>query len=122
MRLLSVIHGPTWGGAHNQAAALAVPLRELGVETTVVLPDDGEPAAARLREAGVETETIALSRLRASADPRPNLRLALRSRSEIAALERTIARLGADVVQVHGPANPQPVSYTHLTLPTNREV
>ena len=107
MRLLSVIHGPTWGGAHNQAAALAVPLRELGVETTVVLPDDGEPAAARLREAGVETETIALSRLRASADPRPNLRLALRSRSEIAALEQLIGRLGADVVQVHGPTNPQ---------------
>jgi glycosyltransferase involved in cell wall biosynthesis len=107
VRLLSVIHGPTWGGAHNQAAALAAPLAELGVETTVVLPVEAGEAAARLRAAGVEVEAMPLSRLRAGADPRPNARLALRARREIRALADLIGRAGIDVVQAHGPTNPQ---------------
>lgn len=107
MRLLSVIHGPTWGGAHNQAATLAAPLRERGTETIVVLPDEGAEAAARLRDAGVEAITMPLSRLRASADPRPNVRLALHSPSELRELTRLVAERAIDVVQVHGPVNPQ---------------
>jgi glycosyltransferase involved in cell wall biosynthesis len=48
-----------------------------------------------------------LSRLRATKDPRPNLRLARRSPREIQAIGRLIDEIGADVVQVHGPTNPQ---------------
>ena len=107
MRLLSVIHGPTWGGAHNQAATLAGPLAELGVDTTVLLPEEGGEAAARLGAHGVVARTIPLSRLRASADPRPNLRLALRGPAEIRAIGGLIEALGIDLVQVHGPVNPQ---------------
>jgi glycosyltransferase involved in cell wall biosynthesis len=107
LRLLSVIHGPTWGGAHNQAAALAAPLAGLGVETTVLLPAEAEEAAARLEGAGVDAQRMPLSRLRATKDPRPNLRLARRARGEIGAMGRLIDEIGADVVQVHGPTNPQ---------------
>ncbi len=107
MKLLSVIHGPTWGGAHNQAATLAPGLRALGTETLVVLPEEGAEAAMRLRDAGVETLTMPLARLRATRDPRPNVRLVLRSRAQIGALDRLIGERGIDVVQLHGPTNPQ---------------
>lgn len=107
MKLLSVIHGPTWGGAHNQAAALARPLAELGVETTVLLPLEGEAAARRLEAAAVAARRLPLSRLRATADPRPNLRLAARSPAQIRAIGKLIDELGVDVVQAHGPTNPQ---------------
>ncbi len=107
MRLLSVIHGPTWGGAHNQAATLAPSLRRLGVETIVLLPSEAEEAGERLERAGVEAIRVGLSRPRATRDPRPNLRLARRTPGEIRALERLIRERGVDVVQVHGPTNPQ---------------
>ena len=107
MRLLSVIHGPTWGGAHNQAATLAAPLGALGVETTVLLPEEAGAAAARLEAAGVTARTIPLDRLRARADPRLNLRLAARARGQVHAIGGLIDALAIDVVQVHGPTNPQ---------------
>jgi glycosyltransferase involved in cell wall biosynthesis len=107
VRLLSVIHGPTWGGAHNQALTLADPLRKLGVETHVLLPLEADTAARRLERGGVAARRIPLSRLRAVGDPRPNLRLALRARREIRAIGDLIDALEIDVVQAHGPTNPQ---------------
>jgi glycosyltransferase involved in cell wall biosynthesis len=107
MRLLTVIHGPTFGGAHNQAMRLAGPLRDRGVETVALLPSEATSAAERLRAAGVEVELMSLSRLRATADPRPNLRLARSWRRELAAIAALIEARDIDVVQVHGPTNPQ---------------
>ena len=37
-------------------------------------------------------------------------------------MELVAAPTLADLVQAQGPLTPEPVSYTHLTLPTNREV
>lgn len=107
MRLASVIHGPAFGGAHNQLLVLAGPLRERGIESIAVLPPEAEAAAARIEAGGVETVRVPLSRLRASLNPASQLAFASRVRREIAGLEQTLCELGADVVQVHGPTNPQ---------------
>lgn len=107
VRLVSVIHGPAYGGAHNQALVLAEPLRSLGVETEVLLPREAAAAAARLEAGGVPTERIELGRLRASADPRLQLRLARRLRGDVRALAERLDAARANVVQVHGPTNPQ---------------
>src|SRR5690242_15037837 len=69
IRVLSVIHAPTYAGAHNQLLRLHGPLRERGVELIAALPPDAADAAERLRAAGVEVHTIALPRLRATARP-----------------------------------------------------
>lgn len=106
MKLLSVIHGPAYGGAHNQAAVLVGPLRELGVETVVVLPVEARAAAHRLLAAGVDVSLTRLSRPRATLDPRPNLRLARGLRREIAKLAELASIHGADLIQAHGPTNP----------------
>jgi glycosyltransferase involved in cell wall biosynthesis len=106
MRLLSVILGPTFGGAHNQALRLADPLRALGVETTVVVPAGAEPAAERLTAARVDTVRVALHRPRATASPGSHLRVLRALPADVAAIRRVIRDRDADVVQVHGPNHP----------------
>jgi len=108
MRLVSVIHGPGFGGAHNQLVRLASPLRERhGIESVAVLPEEAGEAAARIEAAGVETVRLPLARLRASVDPRLQVRFLRSLGPDIRSLEQAIRRLEADVVQVHGPTNPQ---------------
>jgi glycosyltransferase involved in cell wall biosynthesis len=107
MRLLSVIHGPAFGGAHNQALCLAEPLARLGVSTTVALPSEAGEAADRLRRGGIEVLPMPLGRVRASPRPGPHLRLARALRGDMGRLRAAIRATGADVVQVHGPTNPQ---------------
>ena len=115
IRLLSVIHGPAFGGAHNQARCLAGPLLERGVETIVVVPAEAESAASRLREAGINAVTTPLRRLRATADPRTQARFAAALLPDVRRLGRLIRRLEIDVVQVHGATNP------HGALAAHRE-
>ena len=86
---------------------LAAPLAERGVELTAVLPAEGEAAANRMREGGVETLTTPLARLRASADPRTQGRLLRELRGDLRRLRGTIRDRSIDVVQVHGVTNPQ---------------
>jgi hypothetical protein len=69
VKILSVVHGPAFGGAHNQALRLAPGLERRGISTVVALPDEAERAAERLRGAGVKTVTLPLGRLRASPNP-----------------------------------------------------
>ena len=106
MRLLSVIHGPAFGGAHNQARCLNGPLRERGCETTVVLPSEAKAAATRLRAAGVEVVTLPLHRLRATSSVRVQAEFALGLRSEVRMLTELVEELEIDVVQSHGATNP----------------
>ena len=106
MKVLYVIHGPTFGGAHNQALRLHAPLTARGVETTVVLPTEGGNAAERLRAGGVPVVEIPLHRVRAALDPRLHLGLAAGLVPEVRALRRVIREHGADVVQVGGLVNP----------------
>ena len=107
MRLVTVSHGPVFGGAHNQMLRLSQPLLSHGIETLPVLPDEPGNAAGRLREGGLEVTALPLQRLRATADPGTQLRFGAALRGDIRRLRGAIRSLGADVVQVHGPTNPQ---------------
>lgn len=105
-RVLAVIHGPAFGGAHNQLRMLRTPLARRGFELVAAVPRGSEPAAERLRAAGVETAVVPLHRLRASPDPRLHAALVLRWRSEVRHLRRLIREGGFDLVQSHGVTNP----------------
>jgi len=102
-----VIHGPAFGGAHNEALRLDRPLAERGVESLVVLPEEAGAAAARLRAEGVQVLTMPLHRLRATPDPRIQGAFVASLRREVGALRGLIRERGIDVVQVHGCTNPQ---------------
>lgn len=106
MRLLSVIHGPAFGGAHNQLLRLARPLAVRGVDTVAVLPAEADAAATRLRDGGVETVTIPLHRLRATPRPAVHARFLAGLAPDVRRLRGLIRELGVDAVQVHGPTNP----------------
>lgn len=106
MRLLYVIHYPTFGGPHNQALRLAAPLREQGWEMIVLLPEEEGNAADRLRDGGVEVVTMKLHRLRATLHPRPHLGLVAGLASEISAIRRVIRERSVDLVQIGGLVNP----------------
>jgi glycosyltransferase involved in cell wall biosynthesis len=106
VRLLSVIHGPVFGGAHNQALRLAPLLAERGVQTLAVVPPEGADAAARLRGAGVETITMPLHRLRATPRPGVQARFLGGLGPEVGRLRRLIRERRINVVQAHGPTNP----------------
>jgi glycosyltransferase involved in cell wall biosynthesis len=103
--LLSVIQGPAFGGAHNQALRLRPLLECHGISTVVALPEEAEPAARRLREGGVETVTLPLRRLRASANPALQARFVASIPGDVRRLRQLIRSVGADVVQVHGVTN-----------------
>jgi glycosyltransferase involved in cell wall biosynthesis len=100
-RFLTVIHYAVYGGPHNQALRLAGPLRERGWETLVLLPD--EPGAAeRLRDAGVETLTVPLERIRATRSPEVHLRLARNFRGDVRRIERVLESREADLALIGG--------------------
>ena len=114
MRLLSIIHGPVYGGAHGQMIRLAPPLARRGYETIALVPDEGT-GQARLREAGIETVTMPLHRLRATPNPAVQARFAASFRREAGAIRSLIRERSIDLVQVHGPTNP------HGALAADRE-
>ena len=107
IRVLWVIHGPTYAGAHNQLLRLHGPLSELGIEAIAALPTEADAAAGRLLEAGVEVHTLPLARLRATASPVTQLRFLAASRGDIRRLAHLVDATSADAVQVHGVQNPQ---------------
>ena len=69
IRVLSIVHYPSFGGPHNRNAKVAPYLENHGVRTTVLLPTDLGNAAERLRNSGVAVETIPLARIRAKFNP-----------------------------------------------------
>jgi glycosyltransferase involved in cell wall biosynthesis len=107
MRVLSVIHAPAFGGAHNQALRLDAPLRERGVETVVALPEDAGPAAERLRSGGLDVHLLPLRRLRETARPDALARFLASIPGDVGRLAGLADQTGADVVQVHAVQNPQ---------------
>lgn len=107
-RLLSVIPGPVFGGAHNQAMRLRVPLEDLGWKTTVVLPDEAGDGVHRLHAAGVDVIQMRMKRLRQTRTARPLAEFALDFGPQVRRLGRLMRRARIDVVQVHGVVNLQP--------------
>ncbi len=105
-RLLHVIHYPVFGGPTNQALRLAAPLRELGWETLVLLPDEPGNSVARLAERDVETVTLPLHRLRATPDPRVQARFLAGFVPEVRAIRRLLRERAIDLVLVTGLTNP----------------
>lgn len=106
-RALYVIHYPVFGGPHNQALVLDAPMRGLGWDTSVVVPDEEGNAFGRLAEAGVDVSSMPLHRIRARLDPRLHLRYATGMRDDVRRLRMVIRRTRADVVVVGGLVNPQ---------------
>lgn len=116
-RVAAVIHGPAYGGAHNQLAMLREPLGRRDFELVAVVPEESV-AAERLRRTGVETHVVPFHRLRATRDPRVQAGFAARFWPEVRQLRQTLRNLGADVVQSHGVTNPHAAIAAHtLGLP-----
>ncbi len=102
-RLLTIIPGAVYGGAHNQAMTLAPILARSGWSTVALLPAEPGDAASRLSEGGVRVEQIELPRLRKT-DAIASTRTYLRdARPQVRRLIGAMRRHRADVVQLHGP-------------------
>lgn len=113
-RVLAVIHGPAFGGAHNQLVMLRDPLARRDVELSAAVPEGSEEVAERLERAGVETVVVPLHRLRATPDPRVQAAFAARFWPEIRSLRDLIGERHFDVVQSHGVTNPHAAIAAHL--------
>jgi glycosyltransferase involved in cell wall biosynthesis len=106
MRVLSIIHYPTFIGPHNSNMQVIAPLREQGIDTIVVLPDEPGNAAERMRSAGVEVLTIPLHRVRARLNPRVQAGLIFGMWHEVRALRRIIRERKIDVVMLNAMIHP----------------
>lgn len=106
IHVLSVIHYPVFGGPHNLNMRIAPVLEELGVRTTVVLPEDEGDAGERLSSAGIQVVKIPLHRVRASLRPSSHYNLLKCFVKEVQHLKKLIANLNVDVVQLNGLINP----------------
>ncbi len=62
--VLNVIQISGWGGVHSLVAQIAPNLPEHGWRMTCVLPDEDQASADRLVEAGLDVQTVPMSRLR----------------------------------------------------------
>lgn len=97
--MLSVIYHPVYSGPHNRTAIVARELERQGIATTTVLiPEEGVDAAARLRSEGVDVVTMPLHRMRAIPSPKAHLDWIRHLRSEATAIAQLIHERNIDVV------------------------
>ena len=102
LRVLYVIPGAVFGGAHNQVLQLRSRLSEAGYDSVVLLPQEEGDAYQRLTEGGVEVHTAPLVRIRATLDPATQLRFLRRIPGQFRHYRRLFDSLQADIVQAHG--------------------
>lgn len=102
MRVLYVIPGAVFGGAHNQVLQLSAPLRRAGYESVVLLPQEPGDAFARLVDGGIEVHTAPLVRIRATFDPGIQLRFLARLPRQFGLYRRLFDDLRIGIVQAHG--------------------
>lgn len=107
MRVLAVIHSTTFGGAHNQILRLHKRLSLKGFETLVLLPVHNGDADERLTEAGVKVLCLPLHHLRATPNPLSQIRFLAGLWPEIQQIRILLRDQNIDLVQAHGPTNPQ---------------
>lgn len=107
LHVLSVIHYPIYGGPQNRNARIIPLLRERGIETTVLLPDQPGNAYELLRRRGVNVIRTPLSRLRRVRDPRIHARYLNAIRGDVRRLRSLIRAADIDLVLVNSLANPQ---------------
>lgn len=106
MNVLSIIHYPIFVGPHNTNLRLIPRLREYGIDTTVVLPDEPGNAADRFRNAGIEVLQIPLGRVRARPDPRIQIRFIAGLWHQVKALRKIIREREIDVVWLNAMIHP----------------
>lgn len=106
IKVASVIHYPTFGGPHNRNLRLAPLLAERGYHLEVVLPDEAGSGVDRLRDEGVPTHVLPLSRFRISAGVGTHAALAIRYAQQVRSLAEYFCSSGIDVVQINGLVNP----------------
>ncbi len=106
IRVLSIHPYPSFGGPHNEALFVDGYLRELGIETTLVLPE--EPGTAYEQVSGrMPVRRLKLGRLRGTLRPSVHLRTALSLGPDVVRLRGLVRQERPDVVRVHGSHNPQ---------------
>lgn len=106
IRVLSIIHYPVFGGPHNVTAIVAKALEPRGVETTVVIPEEGVKAAERLKGQGIDVVRMRLHRLRALRNPAVHLSYLGTMPNEVNKLRALIRQRSVDVVVLTGLHNP----------------
>jgi len=117
-RALVVLHYGMYGGPANRYANLHAPLAAVGIDVTVLLPDEDGDAVDRFAARGVPVVTVPLGRLRARPDPRLQLNLLRELRGDIRRIKSVIRATGADAVLIAGLANPHgAIAGDHLGLP-----
>ncbi|WFE75343.1 glycosyltransferase family 4 protein [Roseinatronobacter sp. S2] len=101
--VLSVIHGPRWGGIHGIAELIAAPLQLAGVHMVIAVPDEfPDVDVTRLEVAGAEVRKLSLGRFRKSRNPFVVLTSLFGFFPTVLGLRRLIRKVDADVVQVNG--------------------
>ena len=105
IRVLAVHHYPNFGGPYNEAVRLDAALRDRGIETTLVVPDEPGTAVAML-EGRVPYARMALGRARAAGSPAGRTSVARSLPADLRRLRALIREVDPDVVRVHGPHNP----------------
>lgn len=106
MNVLSIIHYPNFIGPHNSNMRVIPLLRQYGIDTTVVLPDEPGNAATRMREAGIEVLTIPLGRVRARLDPRIQAQMFFGLPAQVRELRRIIREREIAVVWLNAMIHP----------------
>ncbi len=102
-KVLSVIHGPRWGGIHTLAERVGPECALRGYPWVMVLPRvAGDNGAERLRQAGLEVETISLRRIRKSANLLTQLAFLASIPIDVYRLHRLIRRHRISLVQANG--------------------
>lgn len=109
-RVLNIVHGPFWAGPHNRIYRLTIPLREMGWETMVVLPDrpaSSEVVAQRHRETGARVFQVPLRRVRRTSRIGTHIKWGFGFFFDVERLRQVIKRSKPDVVVIGGLANVQ---------------
>ncbi len=106
-RVLSVVHGNTFGGPHNRNSIVAPILqRKYGIQTTVLVPREPGNAVERLRSHGIDVVEVPVARLRARLNPRLHWQLVRGFPATIDAIKGVLVKQKIDLVQINGVSNP----------------
>jgi len=109
MKILSIIHYPVFGGPHNRNAKLIPVLKDEGIETIVLLPNEKGNAFDRLNTLGIKCITISLSRLRATKNIFKHAAYTFRFLQDVYNIYKVIRKNSIDIVQINGFVNIQGV-------------
>jgi glycosyltransferase involved in cell wall biosynthesis len=102
VRALWVSNYPEFGGPHNTILQLWKPLREHGWDSCVLLPQEPGSAVERLRAGGIDPVLLPMRRLRATLDPRTQLRMLHDFRRDAGAIADLLRERRCDLVVLTG--------------------